>query len=57
MKKRFEKFIEEIIKNGDWEYADGTSMTEDAKAFLAWYRLLERMWSVMCSLVDEEELT
>jgi hypothetical protein len=28
-----EEVIDQIISDGDWEYGDGTSMTQDAKAF------------------------
>ena len=43
-KERFEEFIATIIEEGDGEYADGTSMTEDAYAFLNWYRQLNQLW-------------
>lgn len=52
-KARFEEFVEGIIEKGDWEYVDGTSMTEDAKAFLDWYRQLNRLWVAMKRLYSD----
>jgi len=30
--KRFLKFCDEIVNDGDWEYGDGKSMTNDARS-------------------------
>ena len=46
-KERFEKFVEGIIADGDWEYDSGDPMVEDAKEFLRWYQMLNQLWSVM----------
>lgn len=32
--KRFLEFLQDIANDGDWEYEDGASMTEDAKITL-----------------------
>ena len=34
MPPKFLKFLKKIIVDGDWQYHDGTSMTEDAKIVL-----------------------
>ena len=49
-KKRFEEFIEMIIKEGDWCYYDCKPMTKDAIAFLKWYRKLNRWVTMMKEL-------
>jgi len=41
-KEQFRKFIEEIIIDGDWQYGDGMSMTNDAKSFLKYLEALEK---------------
>ena len=35
MYEKFQKFLQRIIGDGNWEYSDGTSMTEDAEEVLA----------------------
>ncbi len=51
----FLEFIEEIIADGDWEYGDGTSMTEDAKAVLRaipkWIAVEDRLPGVDVSVL------
>ena len=33
--EKFQKILQQIIGDGDWEYGDGTSMTENAEEVLA----------------------
>ena len=54
-KKRFEEFVAKITEDGDWEYDDGTSMTEDAKVFLKWYQQLNELWVTLKRVYSEEE--
>ncbi len=39
---RFEGFIKEIISSNEFEYANGDSVTEDAKAFWEYYQKLRK---------------
>ena len=43
MMGKFVEFLEQIVKDGDWEYGDGSPMTEDAKAVLKWLDVIEAL--------------
>jgi len=50
---RFMKFLEDIVQDGDWEYGDGSPMTEDAKATLA---EIQRLYDVIYDLTVDQDM-
>jgi ribosomal protein L32 len=49
------KILKRIVIDGDWEYKDGTSMTEDAKAGLAYIAKLERKLTALGDIYTFED--
>ena len=55
MYEKFQEFLRQVIEDGDWEYGDSTSMTEDVEEVLALLQnqgdLQQRMDKLLESLV------
>jgi hypothetical protein len=54
--ERFYSFIKEIVSNGDWEYGDGTPMTNDANEFITYFEKLKDIEDKKLSNIKIERL-